>query len=132
MRRGIPAQIEAANPGAEGDLLCRRLQQRLEEETGLRTELAQWAVESWAWALGLALRTVVVGADAVVGGLTLLPERVGLEESRELLVVVEPDAQGLSYGGVARGWQASMGSTPVQIAIEALEEVVGEANTDHP
>jgi hypothetical protein len=39
---------------------------------------------------------VVVGADAVVGGLKLLPERVGLEESRELLVVVEPDAQGLS------------------------------------
>jgi hypothetical protein len=75
---------------------------------------------------------VVVVADAVVGGLKLLPERVGLEESRKLLVLVEPDAQGLSYGGVARGWQASMGSTPVQIAIEALEKVVGEANTDHP
>jgi hypothetical protein len=50
---------------------------------------------------------------------------VGLEESRELLLLVEPCAQGLSYGGVARGLQASMGSTPVQIAIEALEEVVG-------
>jgi len=75
---------------------------------------------------------VVVVADAVVGGLKLPPESVGLEESRELLLLVEPCAQGLSYDGVARGWQASMGSTPVQIAIEALEEVVGEAHTDHP
>ena len=75
---------------------------------------------------------VVVVADAVVGGLKLPPEHVGLEESRELLLLVEPGAQGLSYGGVARGWHASMGSTPVQVAIEALEKVVGEANTDHP
>ena len=75
---------------------------------------------------------VVVVADAVVGGLKLPPEHVGLEESRELLLLVEPGAQGLSYGGVACGWHASMGSTPVQVAIEALEKVVGEANTDHP
>jgi hypothetical protein len=75
---------------------------------------------------------VVVVADAVVGGLKLPPERVGLEESRELLLLVEPGVQGLAYGGVARGWQVSMGSTPVQIAVEALEKGVGEANTDHP
>ena len=68
---------------------------------------------------------VVVVADAVVGGLKLPPECVGLEESRELLLLVEPAAQGLAYGGVARGWHASMGSTPVQRAIKALEEVVG-------
>jgi hypothetical protein len=75
---------------------------------------------------------VVVVADAVVGGLQLPPERVGLEESRALLLLVEPCAQGPSYDGVARGWQASMGSTPVQRAIEALEEVVGEAHTAPP
>jgi hypothetical protein len=74
----------------------------------------------------------VVVADAVVSGLKLLPERVGLEESRELLLLIEPGTQGLSDGSVARGWHASIGSTPVQIAIEALEEVVGEVNTDHP
>ena len=75
---------------------------------------------------------VVVVADAVVGGLKLPPEHVGLEESRELLLLVEPGAQGLSYGGVACGLQAPMGGAPVQIAIEALEEVVGQADTDDP
>jgi len=75
---------------------------------------------------------IVAGTEAVRGGLELPSEGVGLDEPRALLVVVEPGAQGLAYGGVARGWHASMGSTPVQIAIEALEEVVGEANTDHP
>jgi hypothetical protein len=74
----------------------------------------------------------VVVTEAVVGGLKLPPEPVGLEEARELLLLVEPGAQGLSYGGVARGWHASLGRTPVQIAIKALEKVVGEANTDHP
>jgi hypothetical protein len=53
--------------------------------------------------------TVVV-TDAGVGGLKLLPERVGLEESRALLLMVEPCAQGLSYGGVARGLKASRGA----------------------
>jgi len=74
----------------------------------------------------------VVVAEAVVGGLKLPPEHVGLEESRALVLLVEPGAQGFSYGGVARGWHASMGSTPVQRAIEALEKGVGEANTDYP
>ena len=46
---------------------------------------------------------VVVVADAVVGGLKLPPEHVGLEESRELLLLVEPGAQGFSDGGVACG-----------------------------
>jgi hypothetical protein len=46
---------------------------------------------------------VVVVADAVVGGLKLPPECVGLEEARELLLLVEPGAQGLSDSGVARG-----------------------------
>jgi hypothetical protein len=46
---------------------------------------------------------VVVVADAVVGGLKLPPECVGLEESRELLLLVAPGAQGLSDSGVARG-----------------------------
>jgi hypothetical protein len=35
---------------------------------------------------------VVVVAEAVVGGLKLLPEHVGLEEARELLLLVEPGA----------------------------------------
>jgi len=39
---------------------------------------------------------VVVMADAVVSGLKLPPERMGLEESRALLLLVEPGTQGFS------------------------------------
>jgi len=39
---------------------------------------------------------VVVVAEAVVGGLKLPPEHVGLEEARALLLLVEPGAQGFS------------------------------------
>jgi hypothetical protein len=76
--------------------------------------------------------TVVVVAEAVVGGLKLLPEGVGRDEPRTLLVVVEPGVQGLADGRVAGGWAPSGSGTPVEQAIEALEEGIGQADTDDP
>jgi hypothetical protein len=76
--------------------------------------------------------TVVVGVEALVGGLKLSPEGVGLDESGALLLVVKPGAQGLADGSVARRVTPSRGGTPVEIAIEALDEVVGEADPDDP
>src|SRR6267143_379319 len=64
------------------------------------------------------------GADTIVSRLELSPQGLGLEEACELLLLVEPGVQGLAHGGVARGWKALMGGAPVQIAIEALDEVL--------
>jgi len=72
------------------------------------------------------------GADTIGSRLELSPQGLGLEEACELLLLVEPGAQGLAHGGVARGWKALMGGAPVQRAIEALDEVVGQADTDDP
>src|SRR5712691_7595335 len=72
------------------------------------------------------------GIEAVIGGLELPSEGVGFDEPRALLLVVEPGAQCLAYGGVARRCAPSRGGTPVEIAIQALEEVVGQADTDDP
>jgi hypothetical protein len=68
--------------GFEFDLLvgAQCLQHRIEPLPRPLEQLAQPRDED----------TIVVVADAIVGGLKLLPERVGLEEARELLVVVEP------------------------------------------
>jgi len=68
---------------------------------------------------------VVVVADARRGCLELPPQGWRLSEPRALLLVVEPCAQGRTYSGVARRGEPSRGYTPVEIAIEALEEVVG-------
>jgi hypothetical protein len=76
--------------------------------------------------------TVMVGVEALVGGLELPVQGVGFYEPRLLLLVVQPYAQGLAYGGVARRGAPSRGGTPVEIAIEALEEYIGEADTDNP
>ena len=58
---------------------------------------------------------VVVGVEALVGGLKLSPEGVGLDESGTLLLVIKPGAQGLADGGVARRVAPSSGGTPVHI-----------------
>ena len=47
--------------------------------------------------------------QAVVGGLELLPEDRGGQEPCQLLVLVEPAAQGVAHGRVACGGTASMG-----------------------
>ena len=70
--------------------------------------------------------TVVVGVEAMGGGLTLSPEGVGLDESGTLLLVVKPGAQGLADGGVARRVAPSRSGAPVEITIEALDEVVAK------
>jgi hypothetical protein len=68
---------------------------------------------------------VGVEVEAMGGGLKLSPEGVGLDESGTLLLVVKPGAQGLADGGVACRVALARGGTPVEITIEALEEVVG-------
>ena len=75
---------------------------------------------------------VVVGGEALVGGLELVPEEAGLDKPRALLVIVEPGMQGLPDSGVARRGALPHGGTPVEHAIEALEEVGRQADTDDP
>jgi hypothetical protein len=51
--------------------------------------------------------------QTVVGGLELLLEDLRVQEPGELLLLVEPAAQGFTHGRVARGWTASMGRVPI-------------------
>jgi hypothetical protein len=73
---------------------------------------------------------VMVGAEALGGGLELPPQGLGVSEPGVLLWVVEPYAQGLTYGRIARRGHPSRGCPPVKRAIEALDELVGQADTD--
>jgi len=114
----------ARRAGLEVDLMrgAQRLQDGIETLPRPREQLAQ----------PMDGDAVVVGVEALVGGLELLPEGVGLDEPCALLVVVEPGTQGLPDGGVARRWALPSGGTPVEHALEALEEVVRQADTDDP
>lgn len=53
VREGIPAELLAASAGTPKEALLGRLSHRLQDQLGLREDLARWAVESWALALGL-------------------------------------------------------------------------------
>ncbi len=50
----VPLDLLAANSSMPHELLLTKLEKRLEEQTALTTDAAQWAVESWALALGVA------------------------------------------------------------------------------
>jgi len=60
--------------------------------------------------------------QAVVGGLELLPEDLWVQESCQLLLLVEPAAQGFAHGCVARGGTASMGRLPISHAVKTLDQ----------
>jgi hypothetical protein len=68
--------------------------------------------------------------QAVVGDLELLPEDLRVQEPCQLLLLVEPAAQGVAHGRVAGGWTASMGRLPIYQAVKALDQAVGQADAD--
>src|SRR4029450_10533644 len=76
--------------------------------------------------------TIVVRGKALIGSLELLPEAMGLDEPCALLVVIKPGTQGFPDRGVARGGALPRRGLPIEHAIEALEEVGRQADTDDP
>ncbi len=75
---------------------------------------------------------VVVLTEAVVRSLELPPACLGFAEGRELLLLVQPNAQRLAESGVARGFRTLMGRAPVQQAIKALDKGIRQADADDP
>lgn len=73
-----------------------------------------------------------VRGKALIGRLELLPEAMGLDEPCALLVVIKPGTQGFPDRGVARRGALPRGRLPIEHAIEALEEVGRQADTDDP
>jgi len=120
---GLGAQL-ARRADLEVDLLCgaQRLQDSIETLPRPREPLAQLMDGD----------AIVVGGKALIGSLELVPEAMGLDEPRTLLVVVKPGTQGFPDRGVARRGALPRGSLPIEHAIEALEEVGRQADTDDP
>jgi hypothetical protein len=75
---------------------------------------------------------IVVRGKALIGSLELLPEAMGLDEPCALLVVIKPGTQGFPDRGVARGGALPRSGLPIEHAIEALEEIGRQADTDDP
>jgi hypothetical protein len=75
---------------------------------------------------------LMVRGKAVIGRLELLPEAMGLDEPCALLVVIKPGPQGVPDRGVTRGGALPRRGLPIEHAIEALEEVGRQADTDDP
>ena len=66
------------------------------------------------------------------GSSELLPQALWLQEPSPLLVLVEPIAEGLAQGCVARGGAAAMGRVPSSEAVQTLDKGSGQADTDDP
>jgi len=75
---------------------------------------------------------IVVSDQALIGSLELLPEAMRLDEPCALLVVITPGPQGVPDRGGARGGALPRCGLPIEYAIEALEEVGRQADTDDP
>jgi hypothetical protein len=120
---GLGAQL-ARRADLEVDVLCgaQCLQDSIETLPRPREPLAQLRDGD----------AIVVGGKALIGSLELLPEAMGLDEPRALLVVVKPGTQGFPDRGVARRGALPRGGLPIEHAIEALEEVGRQADTDDP
>ena len=70
--------------------------------------------------------------QALIGRLELLPEAMGIDKPCALLVVIKPGTQGFPDRGVTCGGALPRRGLPIEHAIEALEEVGRQADTDDP
>ena len=120
---GLGTQL-ARRASFEVDLLCgaQRLQNAIETLPGPREQVAQLMDGD----------AIVVRGQTLIGSLELLPEAMGLDEPCALLVVIKPGTQGFPDRGVARGGALPRRGLPIEHAIEALEEVGRQADTDDP
>ncbi len=57
-REGVGTELRQSSAGVPKDLVIARLTKRLHEDFGLVEELARWAVETWAVALGVSSQEV--------------------------------------------------------------------------
>jgi hypothetical protein len=53
LRAGVPAKLQAAQPGVAVEMRCAQLASQLNKNQGLAEDGARWAVDSWALALGV-------------------------------------------------------------------------------
>jgi tetratricopeptide (TPR) repeat protein len=66
LEAGVPSELASASESAPRKVLLIRLAKRVYDELGLTYESAQWAVESWALALGI-IGPAEAGSGAVAG-----------------------------------------------------------------
>jgi hypothetical protein len=64
LRERVAADLLAASEGSPKEILLARLTQRLVENLGFTSEVARWAVESWALALGKLVPPELATASA--------------------------------------------------------------------
>lgn len=64
LKQRIAADLLAGSAGLPAPLLLDRLSKRLEDELGLMTETAHWAVETWALALGVIAEPSALGPSS--------------------------------------------------------------------
>jgi hypothetical protein len=66
------------------------------------------------------------------GGSALATQGVRGYQAGQRFLVVECGAQRFADGGVAGGWDPLSGCTPIEHAIEALDDGIGPADTHNP
>ena len=114
LRERVAADLLAASEGVPREVLRARLTQRLQDNLGLAEEIARWAVDSWALALG-KLSRVELSAAA--------PRKAvseGNVEAKQLsspeLNAVPPSSAPIASHTAPIGWRQRLGS-PVIILI---------------
>ena len=100
----------------------------------LRAERFQDGIEVLAGSLQRLTQTVdadPVGAlgKTARGAPELVPQDGSVDEAGGVFVHLEPLTQRLAHDGIAGGLDPTRGFPPVKIAIEALDQLIGEADT---
>lgn len=77
LHEGVPLELRAAGHGTPPALLLARLTRRLIDDRSMVEEMARWAVESWAMALGVLPQDRVQTTNPVRGSVPVRSPQPG-------------------------------------------------------
>lgn len=128
VREGIPSGLQHSWDGIPKDVMLARLTNRLHEDLGVAENLARWAVESWALALGVAstkdfrfpFKCPGCGASGTIAT-RLAGQKINCPKCKATLAVSD-DGRGISIERTAGAPVRSLAET---ISVQASTVTIG-------
>jgi hypothetical protein len=126
LREGMAKELLKSNQLLPIETVINRLSQKLHDELGFDSTLAQWAVESWALALGVKFNSVAIALSpdkgkAGMGSQQIATPTIPVNQAATLQQIKQQQAQSRTSQAIIdqfKGWQ-KIGLQGEKLAVDA-------------
>jgi hypothetical protein len=123
LREGIAKELLKPNQLLPMETVISRLSQKLHDELGFEVGLAQWAVESWALALGIKFKAAIAPSPVGAGSPQTATPTIPINHAAALQQIKQQQVQSRASQAIIdqfKGWQ-KIGLQGEKLAVDATQ-----------